>query len=113
MLSLLLSLLMLLAPAHPAGPVEPCKIYGSVYLETEPSWRNRCYAVVYIEPEPAFADVLVYHETSKLFADRAGLWFPAEQREFADYLLFVTTDRSRADFVISYTQVRSFAGCKQ
>jgi hypothetical protein len=25
----------------------------------------------------------------------------------------VTTDRSRADFAIHYTKVRSFAGCKQ
>ncbi len=122
MLSLLLSFLLFLTPpapagvgpaAHPAGSVEPCKIYGSVYLEMDPRRANSCFAVVYMEPEQAFADVLVFNETNKLFADKAGLWCPAENREFADYVLFVTTDRSRADFAIHYTKVRSFAGCKE
>lgn len=102
-----------LAVARPAGSVEPCKIFGSVYLENDPRRANSCFAVVYVEPEQAFADVLVFNETNKLFADKAGLWCPAENREFADYTLFVTTDRSRADFAIHYTKVRSFAGCKQ
>jgi len=101
------------ALARPAGSVEPCKIFGSVYLENDPRRANSCFAVVYVEPEQAFADVLVFNETNKLFADKAGLWCPAENREFADYALFVTTDRSRADFAIHYTKVRSFAGCKQ
>ncbi len=100
-------------PARIAGSVEPCKIFGSVYLENDPRRANSCFAVVYVEPEQAFADVLVFNETNKLFADKAGLWCPAENREFADYTLFVTTDRSRADFAIHYTKVRSFAGCKQ
>lgn len=122
MLSFLLSLLLLLAPPaaggvgaapHPVGTVEPCKIFGSVYLEHDPRQANACFAVVYIEPEKAFADVLVFNETNKLFADKAGLWCPADNREFADYVLYVTTDRSRADFAIHYTTVRSFAGCKQ
>jgi hypothetical protein len=100
-------------PVHLMGSVEPCKIFGSVYLENDPRRANSCFAVVYVEPEQAFADVLVFNETNKLFADKAGLWCPAENREFADYTLFVTTDRSRADFAIHYTKVRSFAGCKQ
>jgi len=113
MLSLLLTWLLLLArPTPAAGSVEPCKIYGSIFLETDPARRNTCFAVVYVEPEEAFADVRVFQETNKLFADRAGLWFPADNREFADYTLYVTTDRSRADFAIHYTQVRAFAGCR-
>ena len=122
MLSLLLPLLLFFTSpvsggvgpaAHLVGSVEPCKIYGSVYLETDPRRANSCFAVVYVEPEQAFADVLVFNETNKLFADKAGLWCPAENREFADYVLYVTTDRSRADFAIHYTKVRSFAGCKE
>lgn len=128
MLSFFLTLLLFFAPpgsggaasrpgpalVRPAGSgsVEPCKIYGSIYLENDPRRANSCFAVVYVEPEQAFADVLVFNETNKLFADKAGLWCPAENREFADYTLFVTTDRSRADFAIHYTKVRSFAGCK-
>ena len=110
---LLTTLLALLpAPAAPAGSIEPCKIYGSVYLETDPRLRSNCFATVYIEPEEAFADVLVFQENNKLFADKAGLWYPAENRAFADYTLFVTTDRNLAEFAIHYTKVRSFAGCK-
>jgi hypothetical protein len=95
-----------------AGPLEPCKIFGSVYLETDPGRRSYCYGTVYVEPEEAFADVLVFKENNKLFADKAGLWADAPARNFADYVLLVVTDRSRADFSIHYTKVRSFAGCK-
>lgn len=117
MLSFLLPLLLALAPTPPAtakaGPLEPCRIYGAVYLETDPSRRAYCYGTVYVEPDEAFANVLVYQEDNKLFADKAGLWSEAPNREFADYVLFVTPDRNRADFSIHYTKVRSFAGCKE
>ena len=126
MLSFFLPLLLFFAPpsaggaasrpasalVRPAGSVEPCKIFGSIYLENDPRRANSCFAVVYVEPEEAFADVRVFNETNKLFADKAGLWCPAENREFADYTLYVTTDRSRADFAIHYIKVRSFAGCR-
>ena len=112
--SFILSALLALLPGRPApaGGIEFCKIYGSVYLETDPRLRSSCFATVYIEPEEAFADVLVFQENNKLFADKAGLWYPAENRAFADYSLFVTTDRNLAEFSIHYTKVRSFAGCK-
>ncbi|MBD2768746.1 hypothetical protein IC235_12700 [Hymenobacter sp. BT664] len=103
---------LVVARPRAAGPLEPCKIYGSVYLETNPSRRSYCFGTVYIEPEEAFADLLVFKEDNKLFADRAGLWAETPARDFADYVLFVTPDRARADFAIHYTTVRSFAGCK-
>ncbi|WP_201983642.1 hypothetical protein [Hymenobacter rubidus] len=98
--------------ARATGPLEPCKIFGSVYLETDVSRRSYCFGTVYIEPEEAFADVLIFKENNKLFADKAGLWADAPARDFADYVLLVVKDRSRADFSIHYTTVRSFAGCK-
>jgi hypothetical protein len=112
--SFLLTALLFLHPAKaaPVGGVEPCKIFGSIYLETDPRLRGNCFATVYIEPEEAFADVLVYQESNKLFADKAGLWYPAENRAFADYSLYVTTDRNLAQFSVHYIKVRSFAGCK-
>lgn len=112
--SFLLTTLLALLPAKPApaGGIEPCKIFGAVYLETDPRQRSNCFATVYIEPEEAFADVLVFQENNRLFADAAGLWYPSENRAFADYSLFVTTDRNLAEFSIHYTKVRSFAGCK-
>ena len=115
MLSFILTALLTLAPAKApaAGSLEPCKIFGQVYLETDPSRRSYCYGTVYVEPEEAFADVVIFKEDNKLFADKAGLWADAPARDFADYVLLVTTDRSRADFAIHYTKVRSFAGCKK
>ncbi|WP_375418425.1 hypothetical protein [uncultured Hymenobacter sp.] len=115
MFSFLLTALLTLAPTPPAAPkasLEFCRIYGAVYLETDPSRRSYCFGTVYVEPEEAFANVLVFKEDNKLFADKSGLWAEAPNREFADYVLFVTTERNRADFTIHYTKVRSFAGCK-
>ena len=115
MLSFLLSFLLALLPAKApaAGSLESCKIYGSVYLETDPARRPYCFGTVYVEPQEAFADLIGVKENNKLFADKVGLWADAPARDFADYVLFVTPDRSKADFSIHYTMVRSFAGCKQ
>ena len=94
------------------GSVDPCKVYGSIYLETDPRRRGGCFGIVYVEPDQAFSDLLVFREENKLFADKAGLWAEAPNRDFADYVLFVTPTRGLADFTIHYTPVRSFAGCK-
>ena len=99
--------------AVPVGSVEPCRIYGSVYLERDPRRRSYCFGVVYEEPEEGYADLLVFAENNKLFADKVGLWYFTEARDFADYALFVTNNRGLADFSIHYTKVRSFAGCRK
>ncbi|UOQ66773.1 DUF6150 family protein [Hymenobacter volaticus] len=97
----------------PVGSIEPCRIYGTIYLERDPRRRSACFGVIYEEPEEAFADVLVFAEDNKLFADKAGLWYFTEARDFADYVLFVSNKRELADFSVSYTKVRSFAGCRK
>lgn len=97
----------------PVASIEPCRIYGSVYLERDPRRRSYCFGTVYQEPEEGFADVLVFAEDNKLFADKAGLWYFTEARDFADYTLFVTDNRNLADFSFHYTKVRSFAGCRK
>jgi len=114
MFSFILTALLAFGPAKaaPASSLDPCRIFGSVYLETDPSRRSYCFGTVYVEPEEAFANLVVFKESNKLFADKAGLWADAPNREFADYVLFVTPDRGKADFAIHYTTVRSFAGCK-
>lgn len=121
--TLLLSGLLALNPFSPAphvplvasrvASVDGCRIFGSVYLETDPRRQGRCFGTIYLEPETAFADVLVFQETNKLFADKAGLWYLTDARDFADYSLFVTTNRNLADFSIQYTKVRSYAGCRK
>ena len=109
------------APVAPAGllvaavrgSVDPCRIYGSVFLETDLSRRGQCFATVYVESEEAFTNLMVYKEDNKLFADKAGLWALTDARDFADYRLFVTDNRNLADFTIHYTDVRIYAGCRQ
>ncbi|TGE20786.1 hypothetical protein E5K00_19980 [Hymenobacter aquaticus] len=101
------------ASAAPVGSIDPCLIYGSVYLETDPYRRSYCFATVYQEPEEAFSDLLVFQEENKLFADKAGFWYQTSARDFADYVLFVTDKRALADFSIHYTKSRSFAGCRK
>ena len=120
--ALLLSGLLALNPVQPiprvpfvaavVGSVDPCRIFGTVFLETNPSRRGFCFATVYLEPEEAFADLMVYREDNKLFADKAGFWYLPPGPNFADYVLFVTENRALADFTIHYTTVRSFAGCR-
>jgi Family of unknown function (DUF6150) len=93
--------------------VDPCRLYGTVFLETDPRRRGQCFGVVYQEPDEAFADLLVYPETNKLFADKVGLWYLTDSRDFADYVLYVTDNRNLADFSFHYTKVRGHAGCRK
>jgi hypothetical protein len=106
------------APSPALGPrvvqsIEACRIYGSIYLETDPRRRSNCFATIYLESEEGYADLLVFKEANKLFADKAGFWYFTMARDFADYSLFVTDNRNLADFSIHYTDVRSYAGCRK
>ncbi|GAA4377894.1 DUF6150 family protein [Hymenobacter koreensis] len=95
------------------GYADPCKIYGSIYIERDPRRRGYCNATVYVEQQEAFASLVVYDEANKLFADKAGLWYRTDARDFADFTVFITDNRAIADFGIYYTKSRSFAGCRQ
>lgn len=99
--------------AAPVGSIEPCRIYGSVYLERDPRRKSFCFGTLYEEPQEAFADVLIYRESNKLFADKAGLWYLTDTRDFADYVLFVADKRELADFSMHFTDVRNYAGCRK
>lgn len=100
------------AVAKPAD-VEFCQIYGAVYLERDPSRRAYCAFIAYEEPDESFADLNVFKEENKLFADQQGLWYISPTRDFADYVVFVTPTRAFADFSIHYTTARTFAGCRR
>ncbi|WP_245327771.1 DUF6150 family protein [Hymenobacter fodinae] len=121
--TLLLAGLLALNPFQPAprmplaatslSSVDPCRVFGTVYLETDPRRQSRCFGSVYMEPEADFADLMVFKETSKLFADKVGLWYLTDSPNFADYSLFVTDNRNLADFSIQFTKSRSYAGCRK
>ena len=102
-----------LSPKLRPAEVEFCQIFGAVYLERDPRQRGLCAFIAYEEPEEAFADLSVYKEDNRLFADRQGLWYVTPTRAFADYIVFVTPTRGQADFAIFYTPTRSFAGCRK
>ena len=89
-----------------------CRIYGSVYLERDPGRRSYASYTIFVDEEEAFADISVFKEDNKLFADKAGLWYITPNRAFADHVLFVTENRAFADFSVYFTDIRSFAGCR-
>ena len=97
-------------PAPEPARVDPCSVYGAVYIE-----KNRSYAdfSIYIEPEDGMAQLTVFKEDNKLFADKPGLWYLVDNPGFANYRVHITPDRGMADFSINYTESRSFAGCRR
>lgn len=96
------------APRDP----EICRMFGSVYLTDDPKQKNYARFTVFIDTEDTYADLLVFKENNKLFADAPGLWHITTSRNFADHVLFITTNRALADFTIHYTKARTFAGCR-
>lgn len=102
------------APAAEAGiGRDYCNIYGAVYLETNPMYRNTATATVFLKEDEAFADLVVYRENNKLFADGTGIWYITPSKAFADHILYVTDQRHLADFTVYFTDVRSSAICRE
>lgn len=101
------------SPGKPGvSGIDFCRIYGSVYFERDPRRQSSAHFKVFEETQEAFANLVVYKEDNKLFADAPGLWYETKSRDFADYIIFVTPNRNLADFGVHFTSVRSFAGCK-
>ncbi|WP_233555571.1 DUF6150 family protein [Pontibacter oryzae] len=99
-------------PVKPAVTRNHCQIFGSVYLERNPIYKNTASHVVYLGEEEAFANMVVYRENNKLFADGTAIWFITPNKAFADHILYVTEQRYQADFTVHFTDVRSFATCR-
>ncbi|PRY07869.1 hypothetical protein CLV24_12259 [Pontibacter ummariensis] len=90
-----------------------CQIYGAVYLERDPLYKNTASYLVFLDEEEAFADMVVYRENNKLFADKEGIWYITPNRAFADHILYVTDKRNLADITVHFTDVRSSATCRE
>jgi hypothetical protein len=101
-----------LPPKPTVSAPDFCRIYGSVYLERDPRKQAGTQFTIYEETEEAFANLVVYKEDNKLFADVPGLWYITTNRDFADFVVFVSPNRNLADFGVYFTPTRSFAGCK-
>ncbi|SIT94960.1 DUF6150 family protein [Pontibacter indicus] len=118
-ISFWLSLLPYLAAPQPTAPIpvtvaskDICRIYGSVYLERDPKYKNTAAYTVYLGEEEAFASMVVYRESNKLFADATAVWHITNKKAFADHVLYVTDNRNFADFTVHFTNVRSYAACR-
>jgi hypothetical protein len=111
-LTWLLPLAALLGARPPqAAHVNPCDVFGVIYLEKTPYLAN---FRVYVETEADYrADLIVFRETNQLFADKQGYWFLTDKRGFANYTVAIVQDRSVADFVIYYTDKENWAGCNR
>ena len=59
------------APAPVIAPREPeiCRMFGSVYLTSDPKQKNYTRYTVYLEAEDTYADLVVFKENNKLFAE--------------------------------------------
>ncbi|WP_422361107.1 DUF6150 family protein [Reichenbachiella sp.] len=90
--------------------IDPCEIYGKVYIETNPRFAH---FRVYEDESEAFADIIVFEEENSLFADEVGHWSFVEDRDFADVYIYFEKDRNMADFSVYYTEYASFAGCNR
>ena len=99
-------------PKHSVLGIDFCRIYGSVYFERDPRRQSGSHFTIFEETEEAFANLVVYKEDNKLFADQPGLWYETKNRDFADYIIFISPNRNMADFGVHFTSVRGFAGCK-
>lgn len=90
--------------------LDPCEIYGSLYVVTDPRYAD---FRVYVEETESFADVIVFEQDNSLYADRPGQWSFVENRSFARANIYFEKQRNMADFTIAYTEVESFAGCNR
>lgn len=113
MKTLLLSMtfLVLTCGAAMAQRMDPCDLYGVVYVEPTRSFAD--YTIYVDSNSDAFADLLVFETENRLFADRPGLWFFTTNPHMADFTVFIEQREGLADFIIFKTDTESFAGCRR
>lgn len=100
----------LLISENPASQPDFCELYGAVYVEKEDA--NLAQYSVYIQDSEAFAQVLVFEEDSRTYADKPGRWYFVNNRGMADFVIYYVGEEGLADFSIYFTDVASFAGCQ-
>ena len=94
--------------AHP-GRVDPCNLFGPVFVEEVEGFAD--YRV-FVEDVESFSDLVVFKEQAASFADRSGLWFITDNRAFAKFTVAYTDVRGFADFSVFFSDFKSVAGCQ-
>lgn len=85
-----------------------CDIYGAIYFTQAQEWAQ--FRMFETDSE-VFADLVIYEETNRLFADRQGLWYVTEDSLTADHYVYYTENRGLADFTVYFTDIPAAARC--
>lgn len=93
-----------------AQKVNSCKLFGKIYFVQD---KRKADFKVFIEEVEGFADLIVFQQNNKFFADKTGHWFITYNKQEADYWLYIEPNKSLSDFSIYYTDNEAFAGCRQ
>ena len=87
-----------------------CQAYGSVYEVNEPYLAD---LIIFEALSEVTADLLVYEQQNRLYANKPGMWYFEDKKDFARFKIYFTPNKSEADFVIYFTEFESFAGCSR
>lgn len=101
---------LLFGTAYNPKQYDPCEVYGAIYIEDNP---RLAHFKVYEETSESFADILVFEQDNRLYADSQGKWFFTKNRDFADFFVYFESERGLSDFSVYYTDFESFAGCNR
>ena len=86
-----------------------CAIQGNVFITNNKAMAHFSF---YEDETEGFADMLVFWEDSRVFADQPGLWHLVEAPGLADFILYREFEPGYADFKVFFTDTQSFAGCQ-
>ena len=87
-----------------------CQAYGSVYEVNEPYLAD---LIIFEELSEVSADLLVYEQQNRLYANKPGMWYFEDKKDFARFKIYFTPNKSEADFIVYFTEFESFAGCSR
>jgi len=111
---LLLSVFITFAGSGFVGPADDdqsrfCYVYGTIAVVDDP---RRAHFRVYVEESEGLADLIIFKEEIRLYADRQAIWYFGENPGMADYVIYLEDNKFLADFSIYYTDIESFARCQ-
>ena len=108
-LVLLISVVFVSARPAQKPLLDPCRVFGIVFIETDRAFAD---VRVFVEENEHMARVNVFREDNALYADRPGVWYITDDRNAADFRIYVEKNRSFAQFSVFYIDNPSFAGCR-
>ncbi len=103
-------LFVLLSFCSPEAKNPYCEIFGSIHEVEDP---HKADYIVYEDYSETSADIIVFEQTNKFYADKPGMWYFEEDENFATYKIFFTDREREAHFSVFFTRFESFAGCNE